>query len=162
MELGSVANLYTKVSVDRTSLSLSDLELEQPGKYRVVAFGPGLLSRRRDVARSPFVDGEVLLSTTKDVMNLYLDVRCYGSTWAALEANIAELLAAFDQFEYTLKTSFGDPTDLSADRILTNYLCQPADYGPSGGGLDPFHMRAKQQVYSFLIPRNPNPTVGVF
>jgi len=143
-----MADLAVSLTVSRPT---TPLELEQPGTSRVVSVGPGSMSRRREVAISPFVDGEFLISSVKDVVNIALAVRFFGATHAALKANVEAALAAFDQFSYTLT--------LTLEGEVSTWSCEPADYGPLDGQIDPFGMRSTQQVYTFAIPRQPTPVI---
>lgn len=150
-----MSNLVVSYTVSRAApLPTTPLQLEAPGTYRVVQAGPGAVAWRRETVTSPFTHGELLIGAVKEQAVAPLSVRVYGASAAALEANTAALLAAFEQFNYTITCTI--------DGVQHSWVCDPADYAPGddAGLYDPHHLRALQQVYSFRIPRNPVPILG--
>lgn len=152
-----MADLALSCLVSRTLISGSPaaLQLEAPGTYRVVSAGPGATTWRRETVQSPFIHGEALIGAVKEQGSMNLKVRVYGTTDSNLASRVATLLAAFEQIEYTITFTVNSVA-------WGTWVCQPADYAPgaSNDGLDPWGLRAKQQEYSFVIPRNPLQSAG--
>ena len=150
--------------VTRAALSLPNLSIESPGAYRIVSDDPGSLAWRKAVATSPYQHGEFLVGAVKDVLTAILAIRCYGSSASELNANVAALLRAFEQFSYTLSVSI--------EGVESRWICEPADYSVADGatetaakrrgGFDKFALMSHQQTYVFNIPRSPVPAAGAF
>lgn len=137
------------ITIDRTELSLSDIVIDGDATYYdPVSFGPGMLTRRRQAARSPFVDGEFYVANLKNQMQLVLDVRVKASTANVLKTKESDLFNAFDQSEYTIEWKH-----VTTSRTWT---CQPAEWGPLSGGIwNKFELMSEQSSYRFLIPAEP-------
>lgn len=137
---------------------LADLDLNAPGAYEAVGFGPGQTTWRRSMASSRWVHGEVLTHATKGLGSMPLRVRVLGASAAALDTNTAALIAAFEQWTY----------DFTAvvDGVTHTWRCMPADYGPtpdeggSAGEYGTASLDVLAQLYTFIIPRNPVPLAG--
>lgn len=149
-----MADLATSGSVTRTELALAALSLQQAGAYEILpGTGPGALSWRREVARSPMVHGEVLVGAVKDIQIAPLAIRVIGTTASQMWARVGELTAAFEQFSYSLSLVIGG--------VTFTWLCQCADWSSGDGGeFQKFHLMSHQTEVRFQIPRHPVPTAG--
>lgn len=146
-------NLTITGTITRTELALADLAFQDAGVYQVVSAGPGALGWRREVATSPYVHGETLVSAVKDVGRAPLVVRALGTSASQLDTRIAALVRAFEQFSYSIT--------LTIDGVVKTWTCEPADYAPGDSGtLDKFGLMAKMQEIHFDIPRHPVPVAG--
>lgn len=144
-------DLTISATISRTSGG--NLVIDSDGIYRVVSFGPGARSWRRDRATSPSVAGGQLVNAVLDVQVRPLVVRVYGATAAELNTRTGALVDALSQFSYTLTVTI--------DGTTWAYACEPADGGPVNGELDKFELLSRQQTYAFQIPGSPIPTTGV-
>lgn len=143
--------------VTRTALSLSDLQLWNPGTFTVLGdtFGPGGQVRRRETVTSPYVKGRTLLHSVEDVQDARLDVEVGSTSGSGLSTNVGVLLAAFRQSIYTLTAVWDD--------VTVAWTCEPADYsvGPQGV-LDDLGMKFFTVTVSLTVPRSPVPVSGAF
>lgn len=147
-----MADLAITASIDRTSLSLSPLSINDGTAYKIVSAGPGETTWRRESIRSPFTDGEYLIQALKETSSVSLLVKVKGSSFAVLETNLDTLLRAMEQFEFQFT--------LTIEGMDSTWTCQPADYGPADNDYEKFHMMSKLQVYRFIIPKYPVPVAG--
>lgn len=141
----------------RTELSLSALQLWQPGTYTVVgdSFGPGAQVLRRDFVTSKYVKGRTLLNAVEDSQTAVCTIEVGGTSGSDLEANIGILLAAVKQSSYTLAAIWDD--------VPMTWLCEPADsMVGSQGVLEDVGLKFHTAVVSLFIPRSPVPSVGTF
>lgn len=148
-------DLTLSLTITRTELALSALELSDPGNgYEVISVGPGSTSWRREVAKSPWVHGEALVSAVKDVGIAPLSVRVMGTSAAQKETRLGVLLAAFSQFLYTMTVTING--------VGYAWACEPADWSVGEDGeFNKFFEMAHRSEVKLSIPRNPVPTDGV-
>lgn len=134
------------------------LQLQNPGTYRVVEFGPGDTAQRRQVATSSFTDGEALVNSLKQAVKAHLKVRVYGTSESDVGTKLAALTAAFDQFAYVLAYSL----NTSGGSAMTgSWNCEPADWSVGKAGmLDNYELMSFVQDVSFSVPRSPLPGSG--
>lgn len=150
-----MADLAVAASVTRAELALAALDLSQPGVYKVVSWGPGLVAWDRQTVRSRFVHGETLVGAVKQQASDALVVRAYGATHAQLRQRIKAVTDAFSQFSYDLTVTI--------EGEVSTHRCDPADYTVGeADAVQKFHLMALQQEVSLTVPRQPVPTVGAF
>lgn len=132
-----------------------NLDIEDPGTYRIVTLDVGGISWRRATAKSPYQHGEFLVGAVKDVMTGVIAIRCYGVDAAALQSAVVDLLAAFAQFSYNVNVTINGEAH--------EWSCEPADAQMNQGqGFDKFAEGAKQQLWVFHFPRSPIPVEGSY
>lgn len=130
----------------------TDLNIENPGTYRIVSINPGPLIWVRNEVSAPYVHGRVLVNAIKDNPITEIVIRTYGASAAAVESNLAALLRAFEQFRYRL--------GITIDGVAHEWYCQPAEYAPANDDWSKFELIARHQTYRFVIPREPTPIAG--
>lgn len=135
------------------STETGDLELEDPGAYRIITWGAGPVLWRRETVASPFVHGSTLVRAVKENPVMVLSVLVEGSDSEDLAEKTATLLRAFEQFRYTLNVTVNDTE--------YEWVCQPADYTSNQDGtFRRDHWSQFVQIYNFRIPREPIPVQG--
>jgi hypothetical protein len=140
-----MAAITLTTTVTRTELSLASLDVNS-SPYKVMSIAEGGISMRRQTAESPYVDGRTLTAAVKDTGQAMLAVRVSGTSAATVRSNIQALVAAFQQFEYTLTVVMDSTT-------IYTWTCEPADYEiGSGGEFSKFHWLANQQEVFLTIP----------
>lgn len=109
------------LTISRTLLALSDLELIATNGYEVMSDGlvPGEVIQRQEWAKSPFVHGGALLSSVDDIATGSVDVEVKGSSRADLQTKVTTLIAAFKQLTYVL--------DFDLDGTAWTWLCYKAN-----------------------------------
>lgn len=148
-------NVVCGLTRHNTIPSAAHLQIEdQTNGYRVVDIGPGRVSYRRHVARSPWVHGEVVLDSLKEAVEMTLVVRVHASTQAILLNREAQLLRAFEQPTFDL--------DLTLDSTAEyQWRCYAAEVDTLDGGVWSAPMlRAYRKTYVFTIPRDVVPLKG--
>lgn len=113
------------LTITRTELSLTTLDISASpfGLPDGSANDPdfGIVTWRRDLARSPYLHGAQLLGKVKDLVEgCTLDIDVTGADQAAIKTNVTTLVNAFSQFSYVLT--------LTLDASTWAWTCQPADY----------------------------------
>lgn len=133
--------------------SVSDIDLEEDGTYRIVELGAGPVTWRRRESQSPYVHGSLLVGAVKENPIMPMTILVEGDDAADLIEKTALLLRAFEQFRYRV--------GLTINGQEYEWYCQPADYSSNNNGtFRASHMREHVQVYSFRIPREPTPIEG--
>lgn len=141
------------VSVSRTELSLSALDISAAPFEVLEGLDAGVVTWRREYARSPDVHGAVLISAVKDLVEGgRLEVDVSGASQAAVRTNVATLLAAFSQWSYTLQVSL--------DGTTWSWACMPADY--SVGVVDAATVFGLVCPVRLVFPRQPIPVSGPY
>lgn len=134
---------------------VDEIDLEDPGTYRIISWGPGPITWRRRQVNSFYVHGSTLLGAVKENPVLPLSILIEGANDNELHTNIAFLLRAFEQFRYRVGITVNDEE--------FEWYCQPADYQANRDAtLNAAHWRANVQVYTFNIPREPIPVEGAY
>jgi hypothetical protein len=136
---------------------LADLDFEVDGAYRLVRAGlePGMVTWRRQRVQSAVIAGAAQVGAVKDIKQGRCAVRVLAPSMALLWSRQATLIAAFEQFAYTLT--------FTIDGQVLSYACDCADYSPGESGvLDEFGLRSYQQVVTFLWPHHPVPLAGPY
>src|SRR5690349_9080579 len=95
------------VTIDRSSLSLSDLVIDSEGfsTYYIETSGlgrPAQTPRETLATASPFVNGQSRTTVVYEETTLVLQVRVQASSSAALDTAIVALEAALKQFTYSV------------------------------------------------------------
>lgn len=129
------------------------LTISTANGYRVSQTGlsSGLGAMRRQTAQSPWVRGRSLVHAVEDVVVSIIEIRIQGTSWADHAAKMLALTRALRQTSYTLTNTI----QTGASEVWTN--CEPADisYGSTDSSIDPFAVRAFQQLARFSIPHDP-------
>lgn len=137
------------------STGSGNLNIENPGTYRIADLNVGGISWRRMTAKSPYQHGEFLIGAVKDAETGVISIRSYGSDVETLEANVAALLDAFSQFTYHVSVTI--------DGVVHEWSCEPADAAMNQDqGFDKFAQEALQQLWTFRFPRSPIPIYGSY
>lgn len=132
---------------------VDEIELQDPGTYQIISWGPGPISWRRRQVNSPYVHGSTLVAAVKESPVIPLSILVEGASDADLADNLAALLRAFEQFRYRL--------NITVDGEEWEWYCQPADYQTnSDATMRADHWRGLIQVVNFRIPRDPTPVEG--
>lgn len=95
------------VTIDRSSLSLSDLVIDSEGfgTYLLDVDGLGRVGRTPRItyaAVSPYVNGQLPVAAVWDESTLSITVRIQSDSSADLDTAVAALEAALGQFSYTV------------------------------------------------------------
>lgn len=145
------------VQVSRTELELDLLALEHaPNGYHIDpnGFGPGGMTWRRQFATSPVVHGRALLSAVMETKFLTLEFHVFADEEIGVAERIAEVVAAFSQFSYTLTIRDGT----GEDQAVYSYTCEPADVSVGSGGLfNSAEIKAFTTKITAIIPASPIP-----
>lgn len=147
-----MSSLTLSVLVDRTELSLADLEINDGTTYIVTdRVNPGAVSWRREQVTSPYVDGAVTVSRAKEIVEGQIVVDVLGATQGAVQNSIATLIDAFtqDQFELTF----------SMDGTIYKWQCEAADYIVNW---DRVRFINRKVSVGFQFPRQPVPLTGPY
>lgn len=135
-------------AISRTELALAQLDLEDPGNYQVTKFSDGGRHWERQLVTSRYTHGARKVGRAVLAHGqVQVGIRCYGTTRAALEARVADMVNAFSQGYYT----FG----INIDGELWQYACWEADIEVANGDYDKFALAAHQQEYRLTMPRDP-------
>lgn len=144
--------------ISRTDLSLSPLQLWNPPTYRILgdSFGPGAQVLRRTFTESQWVPGRFLRAAVADMQIAPLTLQVGGTSGSDLATNLAAVIAAFEQWSYTLTAVH--------DGLSFSWTCEAADYAPGTkeGALEDIDTQAHETAISLLIPRFPTPLSGPF
>lgn len=151
-----MSDLAVAGAIDRTSLSLTDLQLMIPGKCEIVSYRPPARVKVREWVKSPTVIGGVQLSSRPDVDAVVLQLRILGTTKANLDANLTEYMTAFDQDDFTVSIQLAGGT-------AAVWSCNDAEWAPVDDDINKFQLMATplRQTYQFTIPAQPLPVSGV-
>jgi len=108
------------VTIDRTSLSLSDLSItsDNSGTYTLAQGGlgrPGIAQREAFADDSKWVNGRLRTAVVKEESTLPLIVRVQSTTTSGLATAVSALETALCQFTYTVTVDVdGDSKDWTA------------------------------------------------
>jgi hypothetical protein len=118
-------------------------------------WGIGVVAHTVQEAASPYVDGTIPTSIAKSNSKDTLKFQVIGDDYSDLSTKIATLIAAFQQWSYTVsiqwEASAGSNSDVYA------WLCWKADYGVAFDRTFTFGQIA---VVAFTLNRFPLPALG--
>lgn len=149
-----MSDLSVAVSIARTELGLSTLDLTEASGYSILTgLEPGDLVWELQTVGSPHVHGEYLAGAKKGMMTANLRVLVEGSTGSQMESRIGTLLAALAQFSYHLTVTIAG--------AASTWNCMPADVRVVG---TPETTRAllhqHRRIVTARIPRHLTPVAG--
>jgi len=142
------------VTIDRTSLSLSDLVIDSEGfgTYYIDKAGlgrPGTAWDETFADDSPWIDGRVRTAAKKQETTLPLTVRVQAESSAALDTAVAALEAALEQFVYEVT--------VTVDGVAKTYRAYVGSTIQSTDGLiDVERVRGFHEDFAIAIPIYPN------
>ena len=160
-----MADLALSVTITRTALALSTLQLNDGLVYRAAAedFMGGDGTWERQQVGSAYMDGQVTVNRQRQVVNEHLTFEVSGATPGSpatptsqvqFQANLATLIAAMSQDSFTLDIAVGSGGDIAH----YTYLGEAADL-TNASWTGP-RMLAKQGKLTFNMPRQPVPVAG--
>lgn len=130
------------------------LAIEDPNVYRVIAFGPGGRTWRRDTVSGRYQHGRALLNAVLESGTALMQVRVYGATWVEVCNRAQAMVDAFSQMTYVLTVTIEGAT--------TSLACEAADITLMGGDVfQKHHAMAGMQEFQLVIPRDPQPIAGI-
>lgn len=143
-------NLAFTAVVNRTELGLAPLNINDQLNYKVSAelFG-GTVSWRRQVVKSPYVEGEYTVNRTRGVVEEHVNVEVFGDTQVLMNSNVAKLVTAFSQNRFNIT--------ITLDAAIVTYACEAADYSMDWSVP---RMHARQTQVKFVVRRSPVPING--
>lgn len=142
--------IQTDGTISRSELSLSPLAFTPVNGYYIQrnGFGPGEVSSRKTYVQSPYVIGQQLVHSVKDLMTSSLAVRVQGNSHSDMMTKLETLCKAFEQFNYTLT--------IVINGVSYVYSCDTADYSIGDNGqLDDMWLRSDTQIVTFDVPHKP-------
>lgn len=148
-------SLLISCVVKRTSLALSDLQLETTNYCKVVKFGPGIPAWEKTYVRSPFAHGAYPTAMKRSIVQMPLTVRLYATDASILGQRTDELFQAVSQFTFQMEFTY--------DSIATRrWQCYAADTFTIGdaGSFDKTFLHHHWQEIALDIPRQPVPLQG--
>lgn len=139
------------VQISRDDLGLAALDLNDHVSYYISGqnFLGQAVSWDRKQVTSPFMDGSVTTTRTRQMVNDQLSVEVLGSTQVDLQNKLTTLIQAFAQDTFNLQVAFSTAT--------YQWECESADYTVS---FQAERWIAQQVLVSFQFPRNPVPILG--
>ena len=140
------------LSITRTLLALSPLELNDHTNYYLAPSSPAAVTWQRQMVSSPWVDDDIVINRRRGKVTeeILLEVRGgLTPTQVTLQTNLAAAIAAFSQDTYVLTTTF--------DGTAYAWNCDAADYQVVWDGPRVIS-RAVQLRLS--VPRSPIPAQG--
>ena len=153
----SSVSLSVVVTRALTDPPAADLELEQPGIYKVVrdGLGPGAMSWRRQEVTSPNTHGSFLVGAVKEQMTAPLVIRVHATTTLLLTQRLETIVDAFSQFTYQI-------TETIDGVVWGKYQCDCADFAVGDQGtIRSLDMLSYVQPITLSIPRRPIPVAGI-
>lgn len=152
-----MADLNLSVVLTRDWLGLGPLNINDHVSYAVAQqFLGSTVSWNRNQLTSPYMDGSFTASRQRQSVTEQIAVEVFGRSTAngamsptTLQANLAALIAAFNQDSFSLT--------LTLDGTTYSYEAEAADYQVSWVG--PRFMARQVQVV-FSLPRQPVPLAG--
>lgn len=145
-----MADISLSVQIDRSSLALAALEINDLVTYRVAPqFLGGNINYNRVEASSVFMDSSVTIFRTLPKVQEQIQIEVLGSSQAALQTNIGTLIQAFSQNSFTMTITLGGQ--------VWQYLCEAADRQMTWSGP---RFIARQVQITFMMPRHPIPLQG--
>lgn len=148
-----MVDIALSIKVSRTLLGLPDLELNDHTAYYAASeqfFGANE-GWNHDRVTSRWLDGAVVTSRQRQMVQEPLAIECLGDTSAEVEANILAMLHAVSQSDYTITVTLNGQVHI--------YQCEPADRTVA---------RSTARLYNnqwqivLNIPRQPSPLSGGF
>ena len=145
--------MTVSVSIDRTSLSLSPLVIDDnpASTYRIAQGGlsrPTITPRETNAPDSRYFEGTELLAVTREQTRVPVKVIVQGASWAAVESAVDALDAAVWQFMYDVT--------VTVDGVAKTWYCTPAIPVPSGL-IEPENVSQFFDVFDLDIPCKPTP-----
>jgi hypothetical protein len=140
------------VKVTRASLALADLDINDHINYSAgIPLLGGEMAWRRNTTTSAYMDGEVEVNAARPDIKETVTVEVRGANYAAIQTNIAALIAAFSQASYQLY--------ISVNGSVHTWNCKRADwaYDYQSG-----RVAANAHKWTFTVPRSPVAAAGVF
>lgn len=147
-------DLTMSVTMTRTLLALSALELNDHVNYYAAPSSPAQVSWQHERVSSRWVDDDFTVSRRrpKVVEEMTFEVLAGAvPTAATLQTNIGALITAASQDSYTLTVTI--------DGTSYAWACESADYQVIWSGP---RMVARQAQVRLLVPRSPIPSAGPF
>lgn len=139
--------------VTRDLLGLPSLELNDHVKFVV---GANLLgsqvSWERQTATSPWVEGEVTVNRRRGLVRENVEVWVLGDTYATMQTNLTELIAAFSQDRFSLQLTLGSAPAQS-------WFAETSDYQVQFNNVS---IVGQKMLVRFQVPRQPVPAAGGF
>lgn len=138
-----MSKIYTSA---RVSWRGKWLELNAaPLKLGARSFNEQRRSLRKDMASSPFVEGEVAVLAVPGLVTEVVEVYVNGSSWAQIDESVELLVSAFEQLSYQMRVQREDS--------VVVYSCTPAETTVS---------RNREQYHAYMavvtaeVPRQPS------
>lgn len=145
-----MALMQTDGVITRTELALSDLAFTPANGYFIArdSWGPGEVSHRSTYVSSPYVIGQTLVHSVKDLQTSTLRVRVEGADQDEMYERLDALCVAFEQFSYELT--------IVINGEAYTYACNTANYSVGDdGNLQDLWLRSNMQVVTFEVPHTP-------
>ena len=145
-----MADMQTDGIITRTELALGNLAFNPTNGYYIArdSWGPGEVSHRSVYTSSPYVIGQTLVHSVKDLQTSTLRVRVKGDDQAEMMTRLEALCVAFEQFNYTLT--------IIINGVTYAYDCDTANYSVGdGGNLQDLWLRSNTQMVAFEVPHKP-------
>lgn len=115
-------------------------------------FGVGASTKRRQYAKSPYVDYQQLISVLNEASIIVVPVIVFATTEANLQSRIATLVAAFERFEYVfeyVRYRAGE------SNVVYSWNAERADWALGEGGvINNAFWNGLTQIVTFSVPRN--------
>lgn len=148
-----MADLTLSLAISRALMGLPDLALNDHDNY-VVGASDFLTTNQqwtRNQVGSSYTDGQVTTHRYKNMITMPLQIEVFGTSQADLVNNASALKAAFSQDHFILKHILGG--------ISTYWSCEAADWQMERTGP---RLVARQMLFVFSVPTQPNPITGSF
>lgn len=145
-----MTDMQTDGIITRGELALTDLAFSPANGYYIArdGWGPGEVVHRTEYVASPYVIGQTLVHSVKDLQTSVLRVRVKGDTQAEMYTRLEALCEAFEQFSYDLT--------IIVNGVTYSYECNTANYSVGqGGNLEDLWLRSNTQMVSFEVPHKP-------
>lgn len=147
-----MADLSTTVLVRRAALGLSDLNINNQTDYVLATpFLGGTMAWDRRSVSSQWVDGDVLITKRKQMVQQQVIVYVVGDTQASIASKATTLAQAVSQENYTIRAGIGS--------LVAEWICDPADYAVD---MTNYHWTNHKVKMTLNIPMQPNPLEGGF
>lgn len=141
-----MADVALSVQLSRAALGLPPLEIAaSPTYYVSTQFLGAAVQWSRNQVGSPWVDGQVTTTRTRQMVSEQIAVEVKGADLAAVKAAVDELVSAFIQDSFTLT--------VLAENGSWEYQCEAADYQVVLWTTP--RLAAAQAQMLFTVPRQP-------
>lgn len=141
-----MADVALSVQLSRAALGLPPLEIAaSPTYYCSTQFLGAAVQWSRTQVGSPWVDGQVTTTRTRQMVSEQVAVEVKAPDMAALVVAVDELVSAFQQDSFTLT--------ILAENGSWEYQCEAADYQVVLWSTP--RLVAKQAQVVFTVPRQP-------